>query len=77
MEQKGLAKVEMARRMRSSRAALDRLLDPANNGVTLSTLQNASAVVAAAQSWSWKTAGARRSDPIDPTDRSAGAPQAT
>ena len=45
MHQKGLTKVEMARRMRTSRAALDRLLDPENDAVTLSTLQKAAAVL--------------------------------
>lgn len=45
MQEKGLSKSEMARRMHTSRAALDRLLDPANDGVTLSTLQKAAAVV--------------------------------
>ena len=34
-------KVSVARRMRTSRAALDRLLDPANTSVTLSTLNRA------------------------------------
>ena len=45
MDEKGLTKVEMARQMRTSRAALDRLLDPENDGVTLSTLQKAATVV--------------------------------
>jgi antitoxin HicB len=45
MQQKGLTKVEMARRMHTSRAALDRLLDPENGAVTLGTLQKAAAVV--------------------------------
>jgi hypothetical protein len=45
MRQKGLTKVEMARRMRTSRSALDRLLDPDNGAITLSTLQKAAAVV--------------------------------
>jgi antitoxin HicB len=45
MEQKGLTKAEMARRMHTSRAALDRLLDPGNDAVTLSTLRKAAAVV--------------------------------
>lgn len=36
-----LTKAEMARRMATSRAALDRLLDPDNTSVTLQTLQNA------------------------------------
>ena len=41
MQEKGLSKTEMARRMRTSRAALNRLLDPENDGVTLGTLQKA------------------------------------
>jgi antitoxin HicB len=45
MQQKGLTKVEMARRMHTSRAALDRLLNPENDAVTLGTLQKAAAVV--------------------------------
>jgi antitoxin HicB len=45
MRQKGLTKVEMARRMRTSRSALDRLLDPNNDAITLTTLQKAAAVV--------------------------------
>lgn len=45
MQEKGLSKSEMARRMHTSRAALDRLLDPQNDAVTLSTLQRAAAVV--------------------------------
>jgi antitoxin HicB len=45
MEQKGLTKAEMARRMHTSRAALDRLLDPENAAVTLSTLQKVAIVV--------------------------------
>jgi antitoxin HicB len=45
MQERGLSKSEMARRMHTSRAALDRLLDPENAAVTLSTLQKAAAVV--------------------------------
>ena len=45
MEQKGLTKAEMARRMHTSRAALDRFLDPDNDAVTLGTLRKAAAVV--------------------------------
>jgi transcriptional regulator with XRE-family HTH domain len=41
MDEQGLSKSEMARRMRTSRPALDRLLDPANESVTLNTLQKA------------------------------------
>jgi len=45
MEEQGLTKVEMARRMDTSRAALDRLLDPDNPSVTLQTLQSAAVAV--------------------------------
>jgi antitoxin HicB len=45
MSQKGITKAEMARRMDTSRASLDRLLDPENNAITLSTLQKAASVV--------------------------------
>ena len=45
MQQKGLTKAEMARRMHTSRAALDRLLDPANDALTFGTLRKAAAVV--------------------------------
>ncbi|MGH9533453.1 MAG: XRE family transcriptional regulator [Terriglobales bacterium] len=45
MSQNSLSKSEMARRMRTSRAALDRLLNPENEAVTLSTLRKAAAVV--------------------------------
>ena len=45
MQQKGLTKTEMAKRMHTSRAALDRLLDPENAAITLNTLQKAAAVV--------------------------------
>lgn len=36
-----ISKAEMARRMETSRSALDRLLDPENASVTLQTLQSA------------------------------------
>jgi antitoxin HicB len=45
MQKNGLTKAEMARRMHTSRAALNRLLDPENDAVTLGTLQKAAAVV--------------------------------
>ena len=45
MKDKALTKKELARRMRTSRAALDRLLDPENPSVTLQTLQSAAAAV--------------------------------
>ncbi len=45
MKEKQFSKAEMARRMRTSRAALDRLLDPEYEAVTLSTLRKAAAAV--------------------------------
>ncbi len=41
MSEDNLSKTEMARRMGTSRSALDRLLDPQNASVTLQTLQSA------------------------------------
>src|SRR5690349_16652167 len=45
MERDGLSKTEMARRMHTSRAALDRLLDPENAAVTLHTIGRAASVL--------------------------------
>ena len=45
MSQKGITKAEMARQMNTSRASLDRLLDPENGSITLSTLQKAASAV--------------------------------
>lgn len=45
MDEQGLSKSEMARRMRTSRPALERLLDPDNDAVTLNTLQKAARAV--------------------------------
>ncbi|HLA97161.1 MAG TPA: helix-turn-helix domain-containing protein [Anaerolineales bacterium] len=41
MEKQYLTKTEMARRMKTSRAALERLLDPENRSVTLYTMDKA------------------------------------
>jgi plasmid maintenance system antidote protein VapI len=41
MKAQNLTKAEMARRMKTSRAALDRLLDPENRSVTLHTMDRA------------------------------------
>jgi len=41
MEDQGLSKAEMARRMKTSRSQLDRLLDPENADVKLDTLARA------------------------------------
>jgi antitoxin HicB len=45
MKEKKLNRTEMARRMHTSRAALDRLLDPEYEAITLTTLRKAAAVV--------------------------------
>lgn len=41
MKKQRITKVELARRMKTSRSALDRLLDPRNASVTLQTLERA------------------------------------
>lgn len=41
MKEQNISKAEMSRRMKTSRAALDRLLDPENRAVTLQTLDHA------------------------------------
>jgi antitoxin HicB len=41
MKQKGLTKTAMAEQMETTRAQLDRLLDPDNDSVTLATLKRA------------------------------------
>ncbi len=45
MKEKNFSKAEMARRMHTSRAALDRLLDPEYAAVTLNTLRKAATAV--------------------------------
>ena len=45
MKRRKLTKTEMASRMKTSRAGLERLLDPANRSVTLSTLERAASVL--------------------------------
>jgi antitoxin HicB len=45
MVERGMTKTEMARRMRTSRAAVDRLLDPENGSATLHTLEQAAMVL--------------------------------
>ncbi len=41
MEAQNLSKTEMAHRMQTNRAALERLLDPENRSVTLNTMDKA------------------------------------
>ena len=45
MEDQDITKTELARRMKTSRAQLDRLLDPENESVTLGTLTRAAKAV--------------------------------
>jgi len=45
MRRRSLTKSEMASRMKTSRPALERLLDPANPSVTLSTLERAASAL--------------------------------
>ena len=45
MKRSHLTKSEMAHRMNTSRPALDRLLDPTNRSVTLSTLERAATAI--------------------------------
>ena len=45
MKRDHISKAEMARRMQTSRAALDRLLDPKNSAITLKTLHKAAKVL--------------------------------
>lgn len=45
MKVKGISKSEMAKRMKTSRSQLDRLLDPDNNKVLLETMQRAAAAI--------------------------------
>ena len=45
MKEKNLTKTAMARQMNTSRAAVNRLLDPSNRSVTLQTLDRAARVL--------------------------------
>ncbi len=47
MEENGISKVEMARRMKTSRSSLNRLLDPENRSITLQTMENAALAMGA------------------------------
>jgi len=45
MKEQGISKVEMAKRLSTSRSQLDRLLDPTHDGVTLGALTRAARAV--------------------------------
>ena len=45
MKEQGISKIQLARKMRTSRPVVDRLLDPDNPGITLITLAKAAAAL--------------------------------
>jgi len=45
MKEKSITKTKMAENMNTSRASLNRLLDPSNNSVTLATIESAAAAL--------------------------------
>jgi antitoxin HicB len=45
MNQKGLTKTEMAKKMKTSRSSLDRLLDPENASINLPTITKATSIL--------------------------------
>lgn len=45
MKEQGISKIEMAKRMHTSRSQLDRFLDPDNDKVLLETVQRAASAV--------------------------------
>jgi hypothetical protein len=45
MKEKGISKMQMAKRMRTSRSQLDRFLDPNNDKVLLETVQRAASAI--------------------------------
>ena len=45
MKARRMSKLQMARRMKTSRSQIDRLLDPSHSGVTLETLARAAQVL--------------------------------
>ncbi|MBT4089968.1 MAG: XRE family transcriptional regulator [Calditrichaeota bacterium] len=45
MKERKISKTAMAKRMNTSRSALDRLLDPMNTSITLQTLERAAHVI--------------------------------
>ena len=45
MTEQNVSKAELARRMKTSRAQLDRLLDPENTSITLQTMDKAAAAL--------------------------------
>lgn len=78
MQEQRITKTEMARRMKTSRASLDRLLDPENASITLSTMDKAAVVLGKRLCLDLVDAGVRRDSsfaarpPAGPTDSVGG-----
>jgi plasmid maintenance system antidote protein VapI len=53
IQEQGISKTELAKSMKTSRAQLDRLLDPENESVTLGTLTRAAQAVGRNCGWNW------------------------
>lgn len=45
MEKEHISKTEMAKKMRTSRTSINRLLDPSNTSITLATMENAASAM--------------------------------
>ena len=63
MKAKGISPSEMARRMRTSREAVYRLLDPTRTGVTLDSLQRAASALGLTLNISFETPPRRAARP--------------
>jgi antitoxin HicB len=77
MQRRNLSKREMAARMKTSRAALERILDPANTSITLATLGRAAAALGQRLTVDFESRDARpataaRKRPEKPARRVAG-----
>jgi len=57
MKKNGISKIEMAKRMQTSRSQLDRFLDPNNDKVLLETVQRAASAIGKRVSISLEDAG--------------------
>ena len=57
MKKNGISKIEMAKRMQTSRSQLDRFLDPNNDKVLLETVQRAASAIGKRASISLEDAG--------------------
>ena len=75
MKRRQLSKTEMASRMKTSRAAVERLLDPANTSITLATLGRAAAALGKNLSVEF-TQSPRRVRPPKPNLATQGQPRA-